>query len=99
MADRMSVSMTGLLAIVAYQFVIVADLPKVSSITHMDAILLLSFLFTVMVIFENIIVNILTSDDDKKRVKVGERIDARAKIWFPATYVFTLILFAVIYQL
>ena len=83
LADRMSVSLTVLLAVVAYQFIIVADLPKVPTITYMDAILLLSFVFMVAVVFENIIVNIIHCDKDNSK---AEKIDDFCKKLFPVAY-------------
>ena len=59
LADRMSVSLTGILTIVAYQFVVADGLPKVSYFTLMDSILTLSFVMMALTIMQNIYVNTL----------------------------------------
>ncbi|MEO0605656.1 MAG: hypothetical protein AAF211_29760, partial [Myxococcota bacterium] len=59
LADRMSVSFTGVLTSVAYQFIVSESLPRHIYNTFLDGFVLLSFIMMVLTILENIVVNSL----------------------------------------
>ena len=52
-ADRLSVTVTLMLAAVAFRFVVSEYLPRVSYLTYMDYYLLTGFVSLVLLIFEN----------------------------------------------
>jgi hypothetical protein len=83
LADRMSVSFTGVLAAVAYQFIISEALPRHIYNTFMDAIVLFSFIVMTLTIMENIIVNNLHLGD---RAETATRIDKVCRYVFPVLY-------------
>ncbi|MCB0224230.1 MAG: hypothetical protein KDI02_11105 [Anaerolineae bacterium] len=83
LADRMSVSLTGILTIVAYQFVVSDGLPKVSYFTLMDSILTLSFVMMALTIMQNIYVNTLYLHDKEA---AAARWDKLCRWLFPVTY-------------
>jgi hypothetical protein len=83
LADRMSVSFTGVLAAVAYQFIISEALPRHIYNTFMDAIVLFSFIMMTLTIIENIIANNLHLRD---QVETATRLDKASRYLFPIAY-------------
>ncbi|MDX2470776.1 MAG: hypothetical protein QNL04_09415, partial [SAR324 cluster bacterium] len=94
LADRMSVSLTGILTIVAYQFLISEILPRVPYFTFMDAILMLSFGLIALTILVNIIINI---SDLGGNDSTSLSIDRACRVLFPAFYFGALAIMAVVY--
>ena len=94
LVDRMSISMTGILTIVAYQFIISDILPRVSYFTFMDTFLSISFLIMLMSVFENIIVNNLDLVDRSAEAK---KVDMVCRIAFPVLYFISLIALGLIF--
>lgn len=94
LADRMSVSFTGVLTAVAYQFIISEQLPSHVYNSYLDAMVLLSFLTMVATIGENIIVNNLHLQE---RTELAARIDRTARWLFPIGYFSGLLLLTVVY--
>ena len=66
LADRLFVSMTGLLTSVAYQFIISESLPRLSYITLMDIILSISYCLMAIMILLNVYINHLHSVNYEK---------------------------------
>ena len=62
-ADRLSVSVTLMLAAVAFRFVVSTMLPKVSYLTIMDYYLLIGFVALIILIFENAFAGFAGLDD------------------------------------
>lgn len=83
LADRMSVSFTGVLTSVAYQFIVSESLPRHIYDTFLDGFVLLSFLMMVATIVENILVNSLALGG---RDGLARRVDQASRVLFPATY-------------
>lgn len=83
LSDRLNISFIGILTIVAYQFLIDGNMPKISYFTLTDSLLLFSFIVMCLTIYESLIVVSLSSrhDDEKSR-----RIDRIAKWLFPVVY-------------
>ena len=87
LADRISFSLTGILTVVAYQFLISENLPNISYLTLMDAILSLSFLAIALTVAENIIVNWLKMENLKF---LATKVDRVCRIAFPTLYILAL---------
>lgn len=96
LADRMSVSLTGLLTIVAYQFIVSDGLPKVSYFTLMDGILTLSFVMMALTIMQNIYVNTLYLHEKEETAAFWDQL---CRWLFPVSYFAGLILMAILYLL
>ena len=62
-ADRLSVTVTLMLAAVAFRFIVSTMLPKVSYLTIMDYYLLVGFVALILMIAENAIVGIPALDE------------------------------------
>jgi len=96
LADRMSVSLTGILTIVAYQFVVADGLPKVSYFTLMDSILTLSFIMMALTIMQNIYVNTLYLHEKEDAATQWDRL---CRWLFPLSYFGGLVIMFVLYFL
>lgn len=96
LADRMSVSLTGILTIVAYQFVVADGLPKVSYFTLMDSVLMLSFVMMALTIMQNIYVNTLNLYEKEE---MASRWDKVCQWLFPTTYFGGLVIIFILYLL
>ncbi len=81
-AGRSRISATGVLTIVAYQFVIAEDLPRVAYLTLLDKMMIISFGVLAVTVLESLLVS-RHQDANPER---AHRIDARAKWLFPLTY-------------
>lgn len=84
LADRMSVSFTGVLTIVAFDFVSSDTLPKLSYATFLDNVLTLSYIFLSLTVLENVLSYWLVRkhDDDE----AAQKIDRPARYLFPIGY-------------
>jgi hypothetical protein len=96
LADRMSVSLTGILTIVAYQFVVSDGLPKVSYFTLMDSILTLSFTMMALTIIQNIYVNTLYLHEKGEAASYWDKL---CRWLFPSSYFSMLVLLFILYLL
>ena len=94
LADRISFSLTGILTVVAYQFLISENLPNISYLTLMDAILSLSFLAIALTVAENIIVNWFKMENLKF---LANKVDRVCRVAFPTIYVFSLFIITFYY--
>ena len=80
-AVRVRTSATGILTIVAYQFMAAKDLPRVAYLTLIDKIMVASFILLAITVVQSLIVS-RCSDPE-----VGLRIDRNARWIFPLAYV------------
>ena len=80
---RMGVSFTGILVIIAYQFLINNDLPKIAQITFMDSIIAFSFFLMVLTVVESIVANSLNS---QQKVQLATNVDRACRLAFPLVY-------------
>jgi Neurotransmitter-gated ion-channel ligand binding domain len=94
LAARIAISFTGILTVVAYQFVINEVLPKVTYFTLWDTILLLSFVLMALTVAVNVLQALLRI---KRRENLANEIDATARVAFPVTYVTGLAVFLLAY--
>ncbi|MDJ0743630.1 MAG: hypothetical protein QNJ32_09720 [Xenococcaceae cyanobacterium MO_167.B27] len=90
LAARISFSLTGILTVVAYQFLIAENLPNISYLTLMDAILSLSFVIIALTVVENIVVHLLNIKNLKF---LAIKVDRICQFAFPSIY--TLLLFVI----
>lgn len=81
-AGRSRISATGVLTIVAYQFVIAEDLPRVAYLTLLDKMMIVSFGILAVTVLESLLVS-RHQDSDPER---AHRIDRRARWLFPLAY-------------
>ena len=88
LADRISFSLTGILTVVAYQFLISENLPNISYLTLMDAMLSLSFAAIALTVAENIFVDWLNQENLKF---LAIKVDRICQFAFPTIYVFLLL--------
>lgn len=80
-AERLGVSITSLLTVVAFDFLTSDSLPKLSFTTRLDAFYNLSYLFILITALISIIAGRRLADDD-----MDNRIDRVSRIAVPATY-------------
>jgi hypothetical protein len=76
------------LTIVAYQFVVGEDLPRIAYLTLLDKVMILSFVLLAVTVVQSLIVS-RYQDDDMPRAK---RIDRLSRLLFPGTYLLLLLL-------
>jgi len=84
LGERLGISFTGLLTVVAYQFIIGDSLPRLSYITFMDAMINYSFFMMALTVVVNVFVHILRRDGN---ATLALRIDQRSRLLFPLIYV------------
>ena len=94
LADRISFSLTGILTVVAYQFLISENLPNISYLTLMDAILSLSFLAMALTVAENIVINWLKMGNLEL---AAYKVDRLCQVAFPTAYVILLFSISLFY--
>jgi hypothetical protein len=83
LADRLNISFIGVLTIVAYQFVVVDNMPRMSYLTFTDSVLLASFLMIALTVPQSLLIHTLVR---KGRQSIARRIDRTCRWLFPATY-------------
>ena len=80
---RMGVSFTGVLVIIAYQFLTNNDLPKIAQITFMDSVIAFSFLLMVLTIVESVFTSSMSSQG---KPGLAASIDKTCRVAFPLVY-------------
>jgi hypothetical protein len=90
LAARSRIAATGVLTIVAFQFVVGEDLPRIAYLTLLDKIMIISFMILAVTVLQSMIVS-RYQDDDMPRAK---RIDRISRLLFPGTYLVLMILLA-----
>jgi hypothetical protein len=80
-AGRSRISATGVLTIVAYQFVMAEDLPRVAYLTVMDKIMILSFGLLAVTVLESLFVSRHPEGSEE-----AHRIDRRSRWAFPLAF-------------
>jgi hypothetical protein len=87
-AGRSRITATGVLTIVAYQFVVAEDLPRIAYLTLLDKVMILSFMLLAITVVQSLIVSRHQDDDMPRAV----RIDRVSRLIFPTAYVLLLLL-------
>lgn len=88
---RAGISSSGILTVIAYQFVTTSSLPKVSYLTVADKVMILSVVFIAATMIESVLVDGLTHTDQPRKLK----IDRICRIAFPLFYLSALVFLAV----
>jgi hypothetical protein len=83
LADRLNVAFVGVLTIVAYQFVVIDNMPRMSYLTLTDVILLISFVTMSLTIPQSLVIYGLVR---KGEVQKAQRIDHISRWAFPFIY-------------
>jgi len=83
LADRLNISFIGVLTIVAYQFLLVDSMPRMSYLTFTDAVLLASFLMMAVTVPQSLLIHSLVR---KGRLALARRIDRICRWAFPLAY-------------
>jgi hypothetical protein len=83
LADRLNISFIGVLTIVAYQFLLVESMPRMSYLTFTDMVLLVSFLMMAATVPQSLLIHSLVR---KGRLAVARRIDRICRWAFPLAY-------------
>lgn len=86
LGDRLSVSFTSLLTVVAFDFVTADSLPRLGYSTVLDSILSWSYVFIAVNIFENVLASKLYDS----RSALTERLDKGFRWLYPPAYVVVL---------
>lgn len=89
---QMAVSVTSMLAVVAFNFAIADMLPKISYVTRMDVFIVLGYVFVFGAFVENLVTHVLCRKD---RFQAADRVDQRCRLFFPAVFFVQLALFLV----
>ena len=84
--SRLTITIVCLLSLIAYNFVVDDDLPKLSYLTVMDIMILLSYFFSTLPTLITILNHVQKSDE------IALRIDRKARIFIPLLYVFSIII-------
>lgn len=96
LSSRLGVGFTGVLTVVAYQFIATGNLPKVPYITLMDSYITLSFVVMVLTIFQSIVVSGYNKEDKKE---TALRIDKISRYIFPLIYIIGIGALTIIFML
>ena len=96
LSSRLGVGFTGVLTVVAYQFIATGSLPKVPYITLMDSYIAFSFVIMVVTIFQSIVVSGYNKDDKKE---TALRIDKISRYIFPLVYIIGIGVLTILFML
>ncbi len=94
LSSRLGVGFTGVLTVVAYQFIATGNLPKVSYLTLMDAYIAFSFIVMVAAIFQSVVACGYYKGGDQK---LALNIDKSSRYLFPLFYLVGIGLLSVIF--
>ncbi len=83
-ADRLNVSFIGVLTIVAYQFVVIDNMPRMSYLTFTDMLLLVSFVAMAATIPQSLVIQSLLR---RGRSAAAGQVNAVSRWCFPLVYV------------
>ena len=86
LADRLNISFIGILTIVAYQFLIIDNMPRISYLTFTDALLLFSFIIMSATVPQSLYIHSLVRRGKQAK---AQRIDRMSRWAFPAFYLAT----------
>jgi len=87
---RAGVSSSGILTVIAYQFVTTSSLPRVSYLTVADKVMILSVVMIAATMVESLLVDGLTHTNPARKL----RIDRACRVLFPASFMLALLVLA-----
>ena len=85
--SKLTITIVCLLSLIAYNFVIDEDLPKLNYLTIMDYVILLSYIFATIPNFLSIIAFRLQSSGDSADEVKWKRMDKISRIFGPAVFI------------
>lgn len=88
LADRLSVSFTSVLTIVAFDFVSSGNLPRLVYPTRLDTMLIVSYVFLALTVLENVVSHQLVRAG---RMASSHRLDLTSRWLFPLAYFLALL--------
>ncbi|MBD3207164.1 hypothetical protein GF319_12585 [Candidatus Bathyarchaeota archaeon] len=88
-SDRVEISLTSVLTIVAFDFVSTESLPKLSYFTILDTIMIISYIILSLTILETLLSYVLTKKGQKNYAR---KFDFLSRIIFPLAYYTSIIL-------
>ncbi|MBW2716034.1 MAG: hypothetical protein JRD03_08155 [Deltaproteobacteria bacterium] len=91
-SGRSRISATGVLTVVAYQFVFAENLPRVGYLTLLDQVMIGSFGLLAVTVLESLLVDRANRQDPEKAI----RIDRTARWLFPTVYALMLVTIALL---
>jgi hypothetical protein len=91
---QMKIPVTMMLAMVAFEYSISWDLPRISYITFLDAVFLTSFAFTFLTTVEITAVHVLIMRD---KLHVAEKIQRSSRWLFPLAYLLVLLILVLLF--
>lgn len=94
LGDRLSVSFTALLTVVAFDFVTSDSLPKLSYSTAMDRIVTASYFFLALTIFANVAADLLHQRGEQGPAR-AQRLNRRLAWLAPALFLFTVLVLTI----
>jgi len=83
LADRLNISFIGVLTIVAYQFVMVENMPRMSYLTFLDSVLITSFVMITLTVPQSLLIHSLVR---KGKQRWARTIDRTSRWAFPLVY-------------
>lgn len=83
-SSQISIATTSMLTLIAYRFIVIGNLPKISYLTRMDIFVLCSSFLIFMTLLQAVINSSLVY---RKKEEVAERIDKKCRIIFPVLYI------------
>ena len=89
--SKLTITIVCLLSLIAYNFVIDKDLPKLSYLTILDYIVLLSYVFATIPNF----ISIYSFEKHRSRKPIWRIVDRKSRIYGPIIYLI-LVLFIII---
>ena len=85
--SRLTVSVVCFLALITYTYLVDRDLPRLSYLTIMDHLILLSYFFAAFPTFQSIYIHRIAVKDESR----AEAINNHAKILMPAVYLLSVL--------
>ncbi len=86
---QISVAITSMLTLIAYQYLVGSSLPRVPYLTQLDRLMFLSTAMVFVTLVEVVITSVLTK---KNKVELARKIDYHCRYIFPAILIFITIL-------
>jgi len=94
--SRVTVSIVCLLSLIAYNFIIDNDLPKLGYLTFMDKFVLTTYIFAGIPTLQTILVRNFV---DQNNLKLATYIDKKCKSYIPVTFFATLLFLLINYEI
>lgn len=94
LADRLGVSFTAVLTVVAFNFVTTDSIPHIAYLTFLDSILTMSYIIIALSVVENVWGYVYVK---RGQSATAVRLDRFSRIWFPISYALGWLVLSLIY--